>query len=207
MDVVDADVSITRNGHTYVFCSTDCRDTFEENPEVYLDEPHPHLEEHHDVTVPRLPIGRATGEFDIAVADPETLAVGDHVTFTKTISDEDVRQFAEATSDTNALHLNDRFAAKTRFDGRIVHGTLVSGLISSALACFPGVTIYLSQNLEFKRPASVGETLTARCEIVEALENDEYRVTTRVENDAEKLVIHGTATILVDDLPTRGRSA
>lgn len=202
MEVVDSELSITRNGQTYSFCSEDCRDAFEQNPEQYLDDPHPHLEEHGTVTVPRLPIGRATGAFDVAVEDPETLTVGDRVTFTKTITDIDMQRFAEATSDTNALHLNDAFAEKTRFGGRIVHGTLVSGLISSALACFPGVTIYLSQNLEFERPVGVDETITAICEIVDALEDDEYRVTTRVENEAGKLVIHGTATILVDELPT-----
>lgn len=110
-----------------------------------------------------------------------------------------MRRFAEETSDTNALHVTEEFAGKTRFGGRIVHGTHVSGLISSALACFPGVTIYRSQNLEFERPAGIGEASTATCEIVETLENDEYRLTTRVENEAEKPVINGTAAVLVDD--------
>ncbi|TYL36497.1 acyl dehydratase [Natronococcus pandeyae] len=117
------------------------------------------------------------------------------------MTDDDVRRFAEATSDTNALHLNEEFAERTRFGGRIVHGTLVSGLISSALACFPGVTIYTLQTPEFERPVGIDETLTASCEIVESLGDDEYRLTTRIENEAEKLVVHGTATVVFDDLP------
>ncbi len=55
------------------------------------------------------------------------LSIGDRVTFTKTITDEDVRQFAAASGDTNPLHLDDEFAEKTRFDDQIVHGTLVRG--------------------------------------------------------------------------------
>lgn len=201
MEVTGTEVTSTHEDSTYHFCSTDCREAFERNPSRYLDESHPHLSEAQGLTVPRLSPGRAEGEFDIEIEDPDAIGVGDRVTFTKTLTDDDVRRFAEATSDTNALHLNEAFAEKTRFGGRIVHGTLVSGLISSALACLPGVTIYLSQNLEFKRPAEIGETLTATCEIVEALGDDRYRLTTRIENEAEKLVIHGTATVLIDELP------
>ncbi|MBX0296602.1 MaoC family dehydratase [Halomicroarcula sp. F27] len=132
---------------------------------------------------------------------PGSLGIGDRVTFTKTLTEDDVRKFAEATSDTNALHLNDAFAEKTRFGRRIAHGTLVSGMISAALACFPGVTIYISQNLEFKRPVDIDATLTATCEIIEDLEDDKYRITTRIENEDDEIVIHGTATVLIDELP------
>lgn len=44
-----------------------------------------------------------------------------------------MRKFAEATGNTNALHLNDTFAEKTRFDGRTVHGTFVSGMNALAV--------------------------------------------------------------------------
>jgi acyl dehydratase len=149
---------------------------------------------------PHIP-GRARGTFEHDIADPTNLAVGDSVTFRREITETDVQQFAEVTGDTNAVHLNDEFAKRTRFGHRIAHGTLVSGLISAALACFPGLTIYLAQNLEFERPVDIGETLTARCEVVEALEHDRYRLTTRIENEAEEIVIHGTATVLVDEVP------
>ncbi|SEH15061.1 Acyl dehydratase [Natronorubrum sediminis] len=197
----DTEATVTHNEETYYFCSQACRNLFEQSPSRYLDEQHPHLSEIDGVTVPRLSSGRARGDFEIDIDDPGSLGVGDRVTFTKAITDDDVRSFAEATSDTNALHLNEEFSEKTRFGSRIAHGTLVSGLISSALACFPGVTIYLSQNLEYNRPVSIGETLTASCEIVETLEGDEYRLTTRIENEAGKLVIHGTATVIIDNLP------
>ena len=115
-------------------------------------------------------------------------------------ADEDVTAFAAASGDTNPLHLDDVFASQTRFRGRIAHGTLIGGLISAALARLPGLTIYLSQDLEFHNPVRVGDRLTAICEIVEDLGDDQYRLTTRVL-DGEDAVIDGEAVVLVDELP------
>lgn len=196
-----AEATTEYEGELFYFCSADCLELFESAPQTYVETPHPHLVEANGAVLPRLPYGRAKGEFDIDIEDPTSLQEGDSVSFSKEITNEDVRKFAEATSDTNVLHLNDAFAEKTRFGHRIVHGTLVSGLISSALACFPGLTIYISQNLEFRRPVDIGESLTAQCKIVDELEGDRYRLTTRIENDAGEIVLDGTATVLIDPLP------
>jgi len=196
-----AEATIEYEGESFYFCSADCLELFESTPQTYVETPHPHLVEASGTVLPRLPYGRAKGEFDIDIEDPISLQEGDSASFSKEITDEDIRKFAEATSDTNALHLNDAFAEKTRFGHRIVHGTLVSGLISAALACFPGLTIYISQNLEFRRPVDIGESLTAQCKIVDELEGDRYRLTTRIENDAGEIVLDGTATVLIDPLP------
>jgi acyl dehydratase len=129
---------------------------------------------------------------------PETgdLSVEDSVTFTKTIHDEDVRRFAAASGDTNPLHLDEDFAEETRFDGRIAHGVLVSGLISAALARLPGDVVYLSQNLEFLAPVEIGDRVTAECTIAEDLGNDQYRLTTIITGD--DVVVDGEAVVLID---------
>ncbi len=132
---------------------------------------------------------------------PEELAVGDKFEFTKTLSDDDIKEFAAASGDTNPLHLDDEYAAETRFQERIAHGTLVGGLISAALARIPGLVVYLSQDLEFHNPVSVGETLTAACEIVEELGNSQYRLTTQVHNERGDVVIDGEAVVLIDQPP------
>jgi acyl dehydratase len=141
-------------------------------------------------------------EWHVTVSEdhPDALGVGDKVEFTKTISENDVRQFAAASGDTNPLHLDDAFAEKTRFRGRIAHGTLVGSLISAALARLPGLTIYLSQDLEFHNPVRIGDRLTAECEIVEDLGDDQFRLTTRVVS-GEETVIDGEAVVLIDDAP------
>ncbi len=68
------------------------------------------------------------------------------------------------------------------------------------LARLPGLTIYLSQDLEFHNPVRIGDRLTAECEIVEDLGDEQYRLTTRVLADDE-VVIDGEAVVLIDDLP------
>lgn len=141
------------------------------------------------------------------VDEREQLSVGDSVTFSKTISEEDVNAFAYASGDTNRLHLDQKFAEGTRFGDRIAHGTLVSGLISAALARIPGMVIYLSQDSRFLGPVSLGERVTAVVEVVETLENDRYRLSTTVYNEDDDEVIDGEAVVLVDELPDDRESA
>ena len=141
---------------------------------------------------------RDSWDVSLEAADADDLGVGDRFEFTKTISEEDVTNFAAASGDTNPLHLDDEFAEETRFRGRIAHGTLVGGLISAALARVPGLVIYLSQDLEFHSPVRIGDRVTAECEIVEDLGNDQFRLTTRVMN-GDDIAIDGEAVIMIDD--------
>jgi len=129
------------------------------------------------------------------------VSVGDTIRFSKTLTEREIREFADASGDTNRLHLDDDFAEQTRFGRRIVHGTLVSGLISAALARLPGLTIYLSQDLQFLGPVDIGETVTAICEVVEDLGDGRYRLTTVVEDEDGETVIDGEAIVLIDDAP------
>ncbi len=155
-------------------------------------------------TIPSIDRERRPWQFERTVDDPAAIDVGDVVTFSKTISDDDVRDFAHASGDTNRLHLDEEFANETRFGGRIVHGTLVSGLISAALARMPGLTIYLSQDLEFVGPVSIDDRLTATVEVVENLGGNRYRLETVVEND-DGVVVDGEAVVMVDPLPADSR--
>ncbi|MFB6171589.1 MAG: CBS domain-containing protein [Haloarculaceae archaeon] len=141
-------------------------------------------------------------EFECHSVTEGGVTVGDVVRFSKTLTDTDVRNFAEASGDTNRLHLDADYAAGTRFGRRIVHGTLVGGLISAALARLPGLTIYISQELTFRGPVDVGDRLTAVCEVIEDLGSDRYRLATEVRDETEgSVVIEGEATVIVDDLP------
>lgn len=201
VDSATAAATVEHDGQTYYFCSAGCRDHFVSDPEGAVKDPHPHLITAGGMLTQRVPFDTSKGEFDLDVSMEGELGVGDRSSFTKTLTDEDVRKFADASGDTNALHLNEAFAKQTRFGRRIVHGTLVAGTISAALAALPGLTIYLSENLEFKRPVDIGDTITASCEIVEELEDERYRLTTRVEDGDGKIAITGTATVLIDPLP------
>jgi 3-hydroxybutyryl-CoA dehydratase len=96
------------------------------------------------------------------------IKVGDKVTFSKSVSDGDIQAFAAVTGDSNPVHLDEAYAGKTRFKGRIAHGMLSAGYISAALGTklAPSATVvYLSQSLRFQRPVKIGDVITANCEV------------------------------------------
>jgi len=139
--------------------------------------------------------------FERNVDEAEDIGVGSTVTFEKRVTDSDVREFARASGDTNRLHLDEGFAERSRFGQRIAHGTLVAGIISAALARLPGLTIYLSQDVQYLGPVLIGERVRATCEVVEDLGGRRYRLTTVVTDEADETVIDGEAVVLIDDLP------
>jgi len=132
-------------------------------------------------------------------ASLDELELGETVTFTKPIDDEDILAFARATGDTNPLHLSNGFAERTRFGGRIAHGTLVSGVVSAALARLPGQVIYLSQETQYLDPVEPGDTVTATVEVTEVLGENRYRLSTVVTGADDEPVLEGEAVVLVDD--------
>lgn len=138
-------------------------------------------------------------EIERSLQQDGSLSVGDSIQFSKPLSAADVDRFAVASGDTNPIHLDAERAEQTRFEGRIVHGALLSGLISAALARLPGDIIYLSQETEFLRPVPVGDRATASVEIMEAFDENRYRLRTQLLDGAGEIAIDGEATVLVED--------
>lgn len=99
---------------------------------------------------------------------PLELRVGQSAARTKTISDADLRAYAEITGDYNPLHFDDAFAAGTRFGRRVAQGGITAGMLNALVAMdLPGPgTVFMSQTLTYRGPAFVGDTLTARVEVV-----------------------------------------
>ncbi|WP_245944392.1 MaoC family dehydratase [Haloplanus salinus] len=150
---------------------------------------------------PELTYSKSEWTFERSDEGDGVVSVGDRIRFSKRLTEEEIRVFADASGDTNRLHLDSDFAERTRFGRQIVHGTLVSGVISAALARLPGLTIYLSQDLQFLGPVDIGETVTAICEVVEDLGDGRYRLTTVVEDEDGETVIDGEAIVLIDEVP------
>ena len=129
-----------------------------------------------------------------------SLQPGDKASRTTVISDEMIRAFAGLTGDTNPVHLDDAYAAGTRFGRRIAHGMIAAGLISATLANdLPGPgTVYLSQTLQFKAPVYPGDTITTTVE-VKSVRADKPIVTlgTECRNQEDVLVLEGEAVVLV----------
>ena len=100
------------------------------------------------------------------------LQVGHSVTFNRTIVEADVALFASLSGDRNPLHLSEEFARTTRFGGRLVHGAFLVGLISAALTELTGPGyVYLGQDIRFRGPVLIGDTVTVRAEITKLRED------------------------------------
>ena len=99
----------------------------------------------------------------------EELKVGMTETFSRTVTDTDMRNFTGVSGDTNPMHLNEEFAAATPFKGTIVFGMLTASLISAVIGTkLPGPgCIYMSQTLKFLAPVRVGDTVYAVCTVKE----------------------------------------
>ena len=97
------------------------------------------------------------------------LKVGDSAQLQRKFTDDDVRQYAELSTDRNPIHLNEAYAANTQFKSRIVHGMLVGSLFSALLGQqLPGEgAIYMAQNMQFKAPVYLDMLVTASVEITE----------------------------------------
>jgi 3-hydroxybutyryl-CoA dehydratase len=130
------------------------------------------------------------------------LDLGRSATFSKTVTEADVVLFAGITGDFNPAHVDEVQASQSRFKGRIAHGMLSAGFISACIAMkLPGPgTIYLSQSLKFTRPVRIGDTVTARVEVLEwNAEKRHARLATTCHNQDGKQVIDGEALVLVPD--------
>jgi 3-hydroxybutyryl-CoA dehydratase len=130
------------------------------------------------------------------------LKVGDTATVSKKVTDDVIRAFAEVSGDHNPIHLDQEFAAASRFGRRIAHGMLGASLISSVLGnALPGPgSIYLSQTLKFLAPAFIGDELTARLTVASIREDKPIlTLETICENQRGEVLIRGEASVLLEE--------
>ncbi len=129
----------------------------------------------------------------------DQLKVGQTASFSKTITEYDVYTFAGVTGDLNPAHINEEFARQTQFHGRIAHGMLSAGLISAVIGMqLPGPgTIYLGQELSFRSPVHIGDTITATVTVRSLnLERNRAELDTVCTNQDGIQVVIGSAKIM-----------
>jgi len=133
---------------------------------------------------------------DVQFAD---IQIGDTASMSKTVAECDVYAFAGITGDFNPVHIDEEFAKGTMFHGRIAHGMLSAGFISAVLGTqLPGInTIYLGQELSFKAPVRIGDTVTATVEVIEKNEAKHRLVLkTTVMTQTGLVVVDGKAYVM-----------
>jgi 3-hydroxybutyryl-CoA dehydratase len=128
----------------------------------------------------------------------DELKIGDTAEFSKTVSESDIYQFAGITGDFNPAHMNEEYAKKTFFETRIAHGMLSAGFISTVIGTkLPGTgSIYIKQTLSFLAPVRIGDTITARVEVIEIMdEKNRVRLKTVCVNQEGTQILDGEAVI------------
>ncbi|MCL2364802.1 MAG: MaoC family dehydratase [Defluviitaleaceae bacterium] len=128
------------------------------------------------------------------------LYVGQSASYSKTISEYDVYNFAGITGDNNPVHINEPYAADSFFKKRVAHGMLTASFLSTVLGMhLPGPgSIYAKQEIKFLAPVYIGDTITATCTVKEKIE-DKKRVIMdcTITNQDGTAVLVGEAVIIV----------
>ncbi|WP_298161615.1 MaoC family dehydratase [Brevundimonas sp.] len=142
-----------------------------------------------------------SGGYILEELSPGMVAVKDVI-----ITEDRIQQFAEASDDFNPVHMDEAFASKTAYRGRIAHGLLSASFGSAVVGTIlPGAgAIYLSQSLAFHKPVRIGDVVTAKITVA-AVDAESARVTLRTEGYVgDEMIMEGEAIVRV---PRRRRPA
>lgn len=128
----------------------------------------------------------------------DEIAIGDHASISRTITQQDIDLFAVVSGDVNPAHMDPAYARTDMFHRVIAHGMLGAGLISNVLGtALPGPgTIYLGQDLRFLHPVDIGDTITATLTVTEKHpDKGNLVLDCRCTNQNGQVVITGTAHV------------
>ena len=131
----------------------------------------------------------------------EDIKIGMSESYSQTITDADIKSFAGISGDHNPVHMSDEYAEQSRFKKRIAHGMISSSFFSALFGTkLPGEgCVYVQQNLNFKRPVYIGDTVTASITVI-SIDHDKRRVFfDTVCKVRKKTVIDGIAELYVPD--------
>lgn len=129
----------------------------------------------------------------------DEIFVGMSASYSQTITDADIKQFAGLSGDHNPVHVDEAYAENSRYKKRIAHGLLSASFFSALFGTkLPGKgCVYVSQNLNFKRPVYLGDTVTATI-TVSNIDVSKKRVFFDTKCSVNsKIVIDGTAEIFI----------
>jgi 3-oxoacyl-[acyl-carrier protein] reductase len=127
-----------------------------------------------------------------------SIAVGDEAEIFHTITESDVDAFAKLTGDNNPLHMDDKFAAKTSFKQRVVHGMLTASFISTMIGTkLPGQgSLWYEQQLYFMAPARIGEKIRIWVKVKQkSLSQRILQLETLVFGEGGRKLIEGEAKV------------
>lgn len=152
-----------------------------------------------DTFQPETPVSAPAASGLVENVTYDEIAVGRSASLSRVLDHKDIELFARVSGDTNPAHLDAGYAAGTIFKTVIGHGIWSASIVSAVLGtCLPGPgTIYLSQDLKFRRPVRPGDRITATVTAKE--KRDDKKIVVfgcEVTNQAGEVVLSGDATVI-----------
>ncbi len=94
----------------------------------------------------------------------------------KSISQENINLYAEASRDFNPIHIDEEFAKKTPLGGTIAHGMLILAYVSQMMTVAFGQSWLTGGklNIRFKAPARPGDVITVSGKIRKLDRSEEH---------------------------------
>ena len=129
----------------------------------------------------------------------EEIQPGENASYERVVTAEDIVRFAELSGDNNPIHLDESFARKTIFKGRIAHGMLAASFISTTVGTkLPGYgSIYVSQALRFKAAVRIGDKVKTIA-TVKSVDKEHKRVVMETFCYVDdKIVLEGEAELML----------
>lgn len=129
----------------------------------------------------------------------DELAPGDRGSITKIVTETDIHLYIGMTGDLNPLYVDESYASRTRYKGRVAPGILTAGLLTAVVSTkLPGPgTILEQQEFRFTAPVRPGDALTAFVEVVEVLASrGRVRLHALCKNQDGTVVLEGEMIVL-----------
>ena len=124
------------------------------------------------------------------------LNVGDVISFERILLDDDIQRFVKLSGDENPLHIDKDFGEMSIFGNNIVHGMLMASLFSKVVGMYLGENIiYLSQTLEFRKPAFVGDHIVIEGLVRSKSDSTKIIVLETTIKRGKEIIINGEANV------------
>ena len=124
------------------------------------------------------------------------LNVGDVISFERILLDDDIQRFVKLSGDENPLHIDKDFGEMSIFGNNIVHGMLLASLFSKVVGMYLGENIiYLSQTLEFRKPAFVGDHIVIEGLVRSKSDSTRIIVLETTIKKGKEIIINGEAKV------------
>ena len=153
--------------------------------------------------MPFLPISKVQLQVLVRKAKPMKnmeINIGDKFSNERKITDDLIRGFAEMSGDHNPIHLDEEFAATTRFGRRIAHGMISGALISAVLGneFRERKIVYLSQTMRFVAPVFIDDTITTTGTITKIREERNIVILETIcTNQHGEVTLKGEAAVMI----------